>query len=309
MNDSLPSYQLSAPASSGNLGPGYDTLGMALSMRNSFKFIPARSFAVKDCRVKSKCRITEAERKALCKPKSNLVITSYKSCLEAHDWPLIPFALELCLAIPPKAGLGSSSTAVLAGCALAHLWNSKKLCFEALLEDAIAVEGHPDNLASALYGGITISRRGSRTLVLSPPAGLECLVVVPESNTSTSDARSLVPAKISLEDGVSNLYAVARLVYALSSGRLELLKETPFDRIHEPYRDNFALAELREKLRQDAGALWVALSGSGPSILVLFSEINPALDELVRQHFEHYSIKADILALPAEHRGLLVEEC
>jgi homoserine kinase len=175
--------------------------------------------------------------------------------------------------IPLARGLGSSAAAWVGGLVAGNALLGSPLDRSALLALAARAEGHPDNVAAALLGGLTVAYGGSagaRALSLPVPAGLRWVVLVPEVSMSTAEARAVLPESVSRADAVFNVQRVALLLACLQAGRADLLSAALEDRLHEPYRLRLFpwMAEVATAAR-GAGALGCVLSGAGPSLLAV----------------------------------------
>jgi len=187
-----------------------------------------------------------------------------------------PFALEarVRLAVPPARGLGSSATAIVAGLIGANAIMESPLSKEKLLELAIDIEGHPDNVVPSLLGGLCLTARSAsqrwRIIRCDWDSSIKVVVAIPAIRLSTSEARRVMPKNIPISDAVTNMGALTLLLNGLKTGNSELIKEGMFDKLHEPYRWKLIKGGLEVKQAAlEAGALGCAISGAGPSILAL----------------------------------------
>jgi homoserine kinase len=248
---------VSAPASSANLGPGFDCLAVALDIRNEVEILTAiRGGGI------------EIQGEGAGRPfgeEDNLFLRAFRR--GGGD----PAGLRIRMTnrVPFARGLGSSAAAIAAGLVAAHEWTGTE---GDLLADAVELEGHPDNVAAALNGGVTLAwmrADGPAAVGLGdPPFGL--VVVIPGQELSTAEARAVLPSEVPRADAVHTAARAALLVAALGAGDPDLLAEALDDRLHEPYRAPLVplLAAVRERLPTVPGALGVTISGAGPSVLV-----------------------------------------
>jgi len=252
------------PASTSNLGPGFDSLGLAL--RLSLQAVAARipsGFSIR--------RTGEGSELAV-DPHRDSVLGAYRHLFRVAKEPVPTIALTIHSAIPIARGLGSSAAAIVAGLTLANHWMRERFSTEELFREAIRLEGHPDNVAAALYGGLTLSlplHEGSvRALPLPMPRALAITLAVPAIHVSTVKARALLPRSIPLHEAAANTARAMALGYVLSSGRFELLAEALRDVYHVPYRARLipGFDGVVEAGRR-AGAYGVTISGSGPTLL------------------------------------------
>jgi homoserine kinase len=252
------------PASSANLGPGFDALAAALALQLELEVKETGTFAV---------------HTALDVPRdrSNLVVRGFERLHSADG-----FEFEIASEIPLTGGLGSSAAAVLAGLMAAdHIFELDA----DLLALGSELEGHPDNVAAALEGGFVICA-DSRAFRFEPPMGLEAVVVIPFEGVPTEEARAALPDSVPLADAVFNVAHASSLVLGLASGDWELIASSLADRLHQParaglYPRSAALLERASEL----GALGATISGAGPSVLVWchYEQTGPVLDALERE--------------------------
>jgi homoserine kinase len=199
-----------------------------------------------------------------------------------------PLHLRLHNEIPLGMGCGSSASALLAGILLANHFGNLHWTSHQILEEACRREGHPDNVAACYLGGMTVSaitKDGLVTATCGQDLNWSLLLALPSASLSTKKARALLPDRYTREDAVANIQATALLVAAFAQGRGDLLRTAMQDRLHQPYRAKASpLLPLLLPLAEDPGILGVALSGAGPSVLLIAGSPSPAsLDDLVRQ--------------------------
>jgi homoserine kinase len=252
------------PATSANLGPGFDALGLALALHNEV-------VAEEADRVSVKIRGEGEDR--LARDGSNVVARAVKLAYEAAGRPFRGCALECVNRIPTARGLGSSAAAWVGGLAAGNALLGSPLSKEKLLGLAARAEGHPDNVAAAIFGGLTVScgtPDGVTAVTLPVTRGLAWIVLVPEVTSATAEARALLPRSVPREDAVFNVQRVALLLAALQAGRPTALSVALDDRLHQPYRLKLFpwMPEVASAARA-AGALGCVLSGAGPSLLAV----------------------------------------
>ena len=251
------------PATTANLGPGFDAMGMALDLWNTVTVTEGNSGV----------SIEGEGEDELPRDESNVVVSGINSALRALGADAPEFAVRCENRIPLARGLGSSSAATVAGL-LAGLAMAGRAAEQRLLFDLAAdIEGHPDNAAPAVYGGCCISVKDSDGWVVDQaplPSDLNTVAFIPEVSTNTSEARAVLPDKVSREDAVFNLGRTALFVNALATGRLELLRHATEDRLHQPQRGKFFPA-MKNIIRAalDGGAHGAFLSGAGPTVMAL----------------------------------------
>lgn len=255
------------PATSANLGPGFDSMGIAFGLVNEMILTTHKPFGID---------ITGESAHLLPTDRTNVVVQALDKALEAAGARNIPsYHVTLHNHIPVSGGLGSSASAIVGGLLLGNQLiqeydRDRVLGSHALLELAIEMEGHPDNVTPAMFGGawICITDAGNtRTFSLPVPAALSFAVAIPNFPLPTEAARRVLPDVVPRADAAYNAAQAARLVLALTTGQLELLRGGFQDRLHEPYRktlipgyDDVRRAAIR------SGALTVTLSGAGPSM-------------------------------------------
>ena len=252
------------PATSANLGPGFDCFGLALGLFNDVELVPDGPFAVE---------IIGEGAEHLSRDRSNLVARTVNRFFDLIGRPVPPFRLRLTNRIPMTGGLGSSSTALVGGLLVANRFAGDVVSTNELVRMAFELEGHPDNVAPALLGGFVVSVVNAGQLLTVPialPPDLRAVLFLPRFSTSTRDARRLLPTRVSHADAVFNLSRAALFVSALATERLDLLAVATQDRLHQPYRQVLfpAMPRLFEGAIA-AGALGAWLSGSGSALLAL----------------------------------------
>ena len=261
------------PASSANLGPGYDTMAAALAMFLELEVEETGEFSL--------------EPGGIDVPtgRQNLIVRAFESLHPADG-----IAFRLREGIPLARGLGSSAAAIVAGLFAADHLFELALSSEEMLTRATELEGHPDNVAAAIHGGFVIcgrDRDGTPSAArFDPPGGLEGIVVIPSEEVSTERAREAIPAEVPLSDAVANVAAASRLVLGLQTADLDLVSLGLADRIHQPRRRDLypRSMELVESARE-LGALGATISGAGPTILVwtTWQDAGKVTEELERR--------------------------
>ena len=260
-------FRLRLPATSANLGPGFDAVAVALDFALEIEAEAAQEFAI---------AATGRDAERCGRLHDNLILEIYKDLLEANQRPIVPLALRVTNQIPLGMGCGSSAAARLAAIALAMHFGQLDWDTDRVLEEAYALEGHPDNVAACWLGGfVSAVCEGSRVHVarVDPPEAWRAIVALPAEPLATSKARAVLPATYEMEDVVANLQSVAVLGLAFAQARGDLLRLAMNDRIHQPYRAPFcSLLPLLLPLVGTGGILGVALSGAGPAVLVVIED-------------------------------------
>lgn len=248
---------LSVAATSANLGPGFDCLGLALARYNRYRVRPGGGAYLLD-------GVPWGGRR-------NLFLEGAARLATELGRALPPFDVEVTGAIPLGRGLGSSASATVAGLVAANLILDARLDARVLLRLATELEGHPDNVAPALLGGVTVAVQAGEAVEVLPlelPVRPELVLAIPAFELATQAARAALPAVVPLEDAVYNVARAALLTAALASGRLDSLILALGDRLHQPYRAPLVPGMLEVQAAARAAGAWgVTLSGAGPSLL------------------------------------------
>lgn len=258
--------RLRLPATSANLGPGFDALALALELFLDLSAEPAPEM-----------RIDASGRSAdICRAlEKNLLLETYRGLLRREGRPVIPLSIALRNDIPLGMGCGSSAAVRLAGVALAAHFGGLGWDTERILTEAARLEGHPDNAAACCLGGFVASAWDSdgdrvRAIAIQPPPEWKALLALPERPLATTVSRAVLPDRYSRADVVGNLQNATLLTAAFATGRGDLLTTAMRDQMHQPYRaKECPLLPLLLPLAGDSGILGVALSGAGPGVLLL----------------------------------------
>ena len=256
------------PATTANMGPGFDCLGMALDIWNT---IVVETDAIESGA--EKVVVSGEGKDSLSTGSDNLVYSSFQHVYDGLGLSLPPVRISCSNAIPLARGLGSSSAAVAGGLLAGSRLSGANLTSERILELAAEIEGHPDNAAAAVMGGCRIvvsNGDGLLTESISVPDELKAILFVPDVPMPTEEARGLLPKMIDRRDAVFNIGRAALLVNALSSGNLRHLGVATEDMLHQPARQRlfFPMKNIF-RAAMSAGALGVFLSGAGSSVLAL----------------------------------------
>jgi homoserine kinase len=244
------------PASSANLGPGYDVLAAAVSLYLELEVEETGEFSL------------DPGGLDVSISRDNLVVRAFETL---HPADGISFRLKS--EIPLARGLGSSAAAIVAGLFAADHLFELALTKEEMLVKATELEGHPDNVAAAIYGGFVICGAGEGSspsaVRFDPPSGLEGIAVIPAEEVSTERAREAIPAEVPLADAVANVSAASRLVLGLQTADLDLVAAGLLDCLHQPYRRELypRSMDLVDNTAE-LGALGATISGAGPTVLV-----------------------------------------
>jgi len=270
-------FEIRVPASIANLGPGFDTLAVAveLYLRLSVEVLPGTD--------ELHFRFMDGELDG-----ENYIERAFRFAASQRGGSFPSLSVEVHSEIPMKSGLGSSAAATVAGLRLYEAI-AGPLPPQGLLNAACALERHPDNVAAALLGGLTVScQLPDRSVVavrLEWPERLEFLVLTPEYALPTAESRKVLPERITRDDAVFNLQRVALLLQALQSGNFSLLREAINDRLHQPSRQKLVPGLEHALALEHPDLLGVCLSGAGPSIVALAERNFAAVQELLEQTF------------------------
>jgi homoserine kinase len=293
------------PASSANLGPGFDALGMALGLYNEIEVeLGGTGLALEV--------FGEGAERLQALGERNLVARSVVETLNRLSLRPDGIRVRMVNRIPLSRGLGSSSAAVLGGVAAANALAGVSLGPEELLTLALPFEGHPDNITPALLGGLTVSTVVGgrvRCVKLPVPEDLQAVAVIPDFHLSTAKARKALPATVPRSDAVFNVGRVALFLGALQAGRLDLLREAAQDRLHQPYRAPLVpgMAEVLAE-GERAGALACFLSGAGPTLLALVTADGAAVGQrMAACWLDQANVTARAMVLAIDQEGLRVE--
>jgi len=257
-------FSVKAPATSANLGPGFDTLGLALDLWNEVTI---------DTEGEPGLVVNEGPEAALLDGCENLTLTAMRALAKKFGRELPPFALTAHTGIPVARGLGSSASALVAGLVAANHLLDLGCSVDELFTTAWRMEGHGDNVGAALYGGAVLAvphTTGVARLWQGEELGLTAVVFIPEATGATRAARAALPTSVPHTDATFNVSAVAGLALGLKLQDHDLIAAGMHDRLHEPYRARLFphLNALRDAARQ-AGAIGACLSGAGPTVLAL----------------------------------------
>jgi homoserine kinase len=296
-----PRVRVRIPASTANLGPGFDALGLALNLYNEVTAREAPSVSV----------TVEGEGTGkLPTGEHNVVVRAVRAAYEAVGRPFPGCALSCVNRIPLARGLGSSAAAWVGGLLAGNALLGSPLERAAILTLAARAEGHPDNVAAALYGGLTVScsgPNGTTAVALPVPEQLRWVVLVPEVTSATAEARAVLPQTVPRLDAVFNVQRVALLLASLQANRAEGLRLALEDRLHEPYRLSLFpwMPEVAAAARQ-AGALGCVLSGAGPSLLAVVSGDAGGVAEAMEAALRRAGIRGGARALSVDVQGAVV---
>jgi homoserine kinase len=317
------SFEVRVPASTANLGAGFDCLGLALEL---FLKVRATVLSKPGARTLARTRGVRGSSLLPSAPEQNLILRAMRHTADREGFELPPLRLAVQNQIPVTAGLGSSASATVAGVALAFAVAGRPARREStymsgiastnpatLLRHAAAVEGHADNVAASIFGGLVVTLPlwdGSIVgLHKRWPKMIRIIAVTPEITLETKKSRAVLPDSVPLADATHNLQRSALFVAAIEERRYDLLWDAMQDRLHQPHRQRLipGLPEVLAMPRMP-GLLGIALSGAGPSVVALATDRYDEIAKAIASRFEHHGLACSIRKLEAAQEGLAVRE-
>lgn len=297
---------IKVPATSANLGPGFDALGLALDLWNESTVELADDFSV----------YVEGEGNGkLAQGRNNMIIRAAHKLAERAGKELPSFVVHCENHIPLGSGMGSSAAATLTGLLAANVLTDAKLSQDELLSLATELEGHPDNVGPALMGGLVVSTMQEGKVISRklPIAPLHVTVVLPDFHFPTKEARNSLPKQVDIKDAVHNIGRTVLVTEAFRTGDLSLLGEAMTDKLHQPYRLKLIPgAGAAMEAAREAGAAAVALSGAGPSLIAFSSKAETGIPqgdvigESMKRAFQSAGLHARSFVLKVCNEGAVV---
>lgn len=290
------------PASTTNLGSGFDVLGLALQLHSTVELEETDSGVL--------IKIQGIGKEAITDDENNLAYRAAKLVFEKTGKRPKGLKLTLTNGIPVERGLGGSGTAILGGLLAANHLCGNPFSQDELLNFAFTLEGHPDNVSASLFGGLVVAcveNSKVHWVKLTVPDELKVVLAIPEFQLQTKLAREALPKSVSLSDAIFNLSRGAFLVASIATGNLQHLGISMNDRLHQPYRkplipgieDVFSAAI-------NSGALSVALSGAGPTVAAFCTENGIAISNNMQRAFAKHNIKSETKILNVDYEGAVV---
>jgi homoserine kinase len=286
------------PATTANLGPGFDCLGMALSLYNEI-----------ECELTDSGLEIEIDGEGateLPRDVGNIIARSMQRVFDQVSFHHGGLRMHLNNRIPLMGGLGSSSAAIIGGLIAANELSGNQLNRDELLRLAIEIEGHPDNVTPALFGGLVIVASDDRGPIVShvDVPKMKVVIVTPDLRVSTEEARRLIPKTILHSNAVFNAGRVALVVQALSHGDFDLLGRAMDDRLHQPFRKHLITGydEVMDAAKS-AGASAMAISGSGPSLIAFAPDRHAAIAEKMQAAFRQNGVESRAWILDIDRAG------
>lgn len=284
------------PATSANLGPGFDTLGLAFALYNTLTFEELPEGLIFD-------GVEEEYATA-----ENLAVVSYQAVMDRLGLPMPGLRIGIRADIPICRGLGSSAALIAAGAAGANANHGSPLSREELLAVCNDIEGHPDNLAPAIFGGLVASFVENERPYIARyelHKSLHCTALIPDFQLSTHLARGVLPKEVPYFDAIFNVSRTAVLLKALETGDLETISVALHDRLHQPFRRTLIPGfDQAEKLARECGCTAFFLSGAGPTLLCLWA--NPQFDERLAAGLSSLPGHWRQLPMAVDHEGIVV---
>ena len=295
------------PGTSANCGPGFDTLGVACTVYNELELTLLEEERLE-------IAVTGEGASNIPGDARNIVWRSIRTLLRrAHAEEQYHGArIRMKNGIPLSRGLGSSAAAIVAGLKAANLILNNRFSRRELLQIATDLEGHPDNVAPAIFGGFTITVMHDghpECFSFMPRLPLKLVVAVPSFPLSTRAARSVLPAEVPLKDAVFNVSRAALLVAALSKGNIHFLQHAFEDALHQPYRAKLipGMYDVFQAARE-AGALGASMSGAGPCLIAFMLDKAEEIGAAMVQAFQQHDIEARALLLGVDDRGVRIKK-
>ncbi len=307
------SVRVQVPATTANIGPGFDCLGAALTLYNHFQFTALPEDAKTDGQATLQIEVEGLEAARVQIDAQNLAYKSFCALFRMLERPIPNIHLKITLGVPLARGLGSSATAIVGGILGANALAGNPLSQERLLHLAIAIEGHPDNVAPALLGGCQLSALDPETelCVMCPiqwSDKIVPIVAIPDFELSTAAARAVLPQQCSYPDAIFNVAHLGLLIKGLETAQGEWIRVALHDRLHQPFRTRLisGFPEV-QKAALDAGAEGLVISGAGPTLLALsLSEVAPVVADQMRLAWKRQGVTAQVSLLQIDGQGATV---
>ncbi len=306
------------PATSANIGPGFDCLGLALPIYNTITIeetvLPGTGVEIN--LISENDTIDDIIFDNVPKDENSIVYKAVEMLYNSIGQEPSELRINIQSQIPITRGLGSSASVVVGGLIAANKLLGSPADTTALLSIATEVEGHPDNVAPAILGGFVMASQEDDGSIITEklnwPEEWDITVCIPDFELSTNIARSVLPENVPMSDAVYNAKHLAMLIQAVNNKDVSLMKAALHDKLHQPYREKLVpgMKEIMEAFKHEDGVIGCVLSGAGPSILVISCKYD--LDKIkatVRDIWEGQSIKTDIRVLKVENNGAEIIEC
>lgn len=294
--------RLRVPASSANLGPGFDALGLALNLHLVCTFEESDALRIQSSGIDSDDIPENA---------TNLIWQTALQVADLSRMQLPAIQLEIVNEIPIGKGLGSSAAALTAGVVIANELLQLNWSRRRILSEAARIEGHPDNVSACVLGAVVATSMEpdgqTHAVRIELPASYGLAIIVPDFVLSTSKARSVLPDSYSRRDAVFNVQHSALLIAALCTGSTESFSAALQDRLHQPYRERLIPGFKEMLLLQKPGLLGSALSGAGPSVLVFFEQGSGGVTQFFEELFAEYGAGSKTYFIDIQRSGYTLE--
>ena len=300
---------VTVPATTANLGPGFDCIGVALTLYNELKFTRLSLPSEQVDRAKNLLiTVTGNETARVATDESNLVYQAFVEFFQHIERTPPAVKIEIKLGVPLARGLGSSATAIVGGLIGANALMGEILTPAEVMELAIAMEGHPDNVVPALLGGCRLAAtKDTGWEICDIPWCNEVVpvVAIPDFELSTSEARQVLPTQVSRKDAIFNTAHLGLLLRGLETGNQDWLRAALQDKLHQPYRKKLIPAyDSINSLLLSAGAYGMVISGAGPTLLALTNTVNSQnVAAAMASEWEKQGIKAEVQLLQIDNQG------
>ena len=306
------------PATSANIGPGFDCLGLALPIYNTVTIeetvLPGTGIEI-NMMTEDEESIDEMIFDDTPRDENNIVYKAVEMLYNSIGQEPSELKINIQSQIPITRGLGSSAAVIVGGLIAANKLLGSPADETALLSIATEVEGHPDNVAPAILGGFVLaSQEDDGSIVyrkLNWPNEWDITVCIPDFELSTNIARSVLPESVPMQDAIFNTKHLAMLIDAVNTKDEKLMKVALHDKLHQPYREKLVpgMKEIMEAFKHEDGVLGCVLSGAGPTMLIISHKYD--LDKIkstVKEIWEPQSVKVDIRTLKVEQNGAEIIE-
>ncbi|MBP1927401.1 homoserine kinase [Sedimentibacter acidaminivorans] len=290
--------KVTVPASTANIGPGFDSLGLALNLYNTYEFEEIENGIIIEGCIEEYCN------------ENNLVYKSFKTVADKIGRSFNGLKINMETQIPVSRGLGSSSACIVGGVFGANALFNGNLSKDELFKIAVEIEGHPDNIAPAVYGGLTASLVDDDVPYYVHYEISEKILfcaLIPDFETSTSEARKLLPQMVSLDDAIYNVSRIAALLKSLEAGDFNMIKMSLKDKLHQAYRRNLIHEyDEVEKICMENNSVVMFISGSGPTLMNIIE--NSDFTKAINNSIIELKHKWEIKFLNVDKNGVLVEK-
>ncbi|MFA5779922.1 MAG: homoserine kinase [Elusimicrobiota bacterium] len=304
----MKTIKIKIPATTANFGSGFDVLGAALKLYNEIEVVQ-----VKGQRSKVKIEITGEGKDTLPGNEKNVVVRSMNAVFNICKKISPAYRILLTNRIPLARGLGSSAAARLGGIVAANEICGRKLSQDKVIQIVSKLEGHPDNVVPSFFGGLCVCNFNGKNVKyakLKMPSDLKAVLCIPDFELSTDKARNILPETISHKDAVFNSSRVALFMSAIIQKKYELLSVAMEDKLHQPYRKKLipGMDDVFNSAKK-SGAYGVCISGSGPTIIALTSEVkSERIGKSMQKAFLRHNVKSKYIVCDFDNTGIVVSK-